>query len=139
MTAMAIIKTCVICGGEFQARTSAVTCSKAHSREWKRELVRQWQTANRERQREWRREQYAANRERERERAREWRAANIEIVRERDRKRRRTEAAALVQRAREIILLDLMMPNGKAIASLHSRRPSADWWLGQRLDRPPQR
>jgi post-segregation antitoxin (ccd killing protein) len=49
---MPTLKTCVVCGAEFQAKRSALTCSTACSRELARERdrkqQRKWRAANRE-------------------------------------------------------------------------------------------
>ena len=60
---MGALKACSVCGGKFEAKTTALTCSAAC-----------WRTREQTRHRDY----YAANRERVRERQREYSDANRE-------------------------------------------------------------
>lgn len=98
-----MIKQCVICGSEFEARGSTITCSPEHSKANRRKLIRDWNSRNpdkrlqicrvskantpqykkdqhRDTDRERKRRQYENNKEEARQRAVEYRAKNREKI-----------------------------------------------------------
>ena len=74
-----VMKTCIICGKEFDARRSAKCCSSECSKENDRERKRKWHEANREKERERKRKWREANPEY----AAQWREANPEYAAQR--------------------------------------------------------
>ena len=81
-----VMKTCIICGKEFDARGSAKTCSPECSKENKRESSRKWCEANPEKARESSRKSSKKWREANPDYQKEWREANPEKARESSRR-----------------------------------------------------
>ncbi len=105
-----VMKNCVVCGIEFDAKSTAKTCSKVCFVTRKKETNRKWREANRERLQEYGRNYSCLKREvtpeKGREANRKWREANREELRtyqrEYDRKRREANPEKYNENARKI-------------------------------------
>ena len=78
-----VIKTCKICGKEFDAKGSDKCCSSECSKENKRKNKKEWRKANPEKQREYNRKWREANPEKKRKTNRKWREANPDYEKKR--------------------------------------------------------
>lgn len=77
-----VIKTCKICGKEFDARGSTVTCSPECSKKRANQKQSEWRENNRDKCRESSRRYYENNRDKERERRKKWHENNPEYNKE---------------------------------------------------------
>lgn len=104
------IKQCVVCGGDFEARTKVYKyCSKEHRAQGHASIAKKWSTENRDKRRQIGRRHYAKNKDAIRARAiqnneeqisrlRRWKIANPDKLRksrQKDRERYREQRAAL--------------------------------------------
>ena len=125
---MAMFKACVICGGEFQARTKLVlTCSTACSNEQRKMRAREHRKVNRERINLRMREYRKANRARVNQYNHRYRKANLELVRIRSREWHEANREQISAR-RPSIRTPTRMPNcstppAVANAKLHRSHP----------------
>jgi hypothetical protein len=60
---MGVLKACIVCGGRFEAKTTALTCSAACWRTREQNRQREYNEANRERRRTYQHEYNKAHRE----------------------------------------------------------------------------
>ena len=77
-----VLKICVVCGAEFEARGRAICCSPACSRERKKETKRKWNKANPDKVNEYRRKWREANPDKVNEYNKQYYAENKEYKKE---------------------------------------------------------